>query len=443
MYNKPIAIIGTGYVGLVQGICMADFGLSVINVDADERKIECLESGQIPIYEPGLSEKFERVLRKGMIEFTSDIKYAIEKCEVIFTAVGTPPNEDWTADLKNVYAVAQDIGKYLNDYKVVVTKSTVPIGTGKKVKEIIRNELEKREVNIDFDIASNPEFLREGKAVQDFMVPDRVVIGSDSERAIEILKSVYRPLNLNKVPFAITDIQSAEMIKYASNAFLATKIAFINEIANLCEKVDADVHTVANAMGMDGRIGSKFLHPGPGYGGSCFPKDTRALVAIANEVQETLSIVETVIASNENQKLRMAKKICDVMGEVEGKTIGILGLTFKAETDDVRESPALLIIPELINAGALIKAYDPEGIPNFKLAMSELDKDINYCFDEYEVAKGAHALVILTEWNEFRQLNLDKIKELMKGRYLFDFRNIFEPDYLKNSGYHYSCVGRQ
>ncbi|MEA4924844.1 MAG: UDP-glucose/GDP-mannose dehydrogenase family protein [Syntrophomonadaceae bacterium] len=442
MYNKRIAIVGTGYVGLVQGICMADFGLKVLNVDLDEEKINKLKNGKIPIYEPGLSEKFDRVLKKGSIDFTTDIVSAIEECEVIFIAVGTPPNEDWTADLQNVFAVAKEIGVHMNDYKVVVTKSTVPVGTGRKIAAIIQEQLDNRDVQYEFSIASNPEFLREGKAVQDFMVPDRVVIGADDERAIEILKNIYRPLNLNQVPFVITNLESSEMIKYASNAFLATKIAFINEVANLCEKIGADVHMVAKGMGMDGRIGSKFLHPGPGYGGSCFPKDTRALVAIAQEAQENLSIVETVISSNENQKKRMVKKIYDAMGDIKGKTIGVLGLTFKAETDDIRESPAIVIIPELIRMGAVIKAYDPEGIPNYKTLVTNA-RNITYCFDEYEVAKGADALVILTEWNEFRQIDLVAIEELMNNKYIFDFRNMFDPHIVREIGYRYESIGRK
>lgn len=442
MYNKRIAIVGTGYVGLVQGICMADFGFKVLNVDQNESKIATLKNGQIPIYEPGLSEKFERVLKKESIDFTTDITKAIEECEVIFIAVGTPPNEDWTADLHNVFEVARSIGTYMNDYKVVVTKSTVPVGTGRKIQAIIQEELDNRGVNYEFSVASNPEFLREGKAVHDFMVPDRVVIGSEDKRAIEILKSIYRPLNLNQVPFVTTNLESSEMIKYASNAFLATKIAFINEVANLCEKVGADVHMVAKGMGMDGRIGSKFLHPGPGYGGSCFPKDTRALVAIAQEAKETLPIVETVIASNENQKKRMVKKISDSMGDLCDKTIGILGLTFKAETDDIRESPAIVIIPELIQLGATLKAYDPEGIPNYKKHVTNA-RNITYCFDEYEVAKGADALVILTEWNEFRQMDLAAIRELMKDKFIFDFRNIFDPQITRDMGYCYEAIGRK
>lgn len=442
MYNKHIAIVGTGYVGLVQGICMADFGLKVINVDLDEMKIENLKNGKIPIYEPGLSEKFERVLKKGTIEFTTDISHAIKESETIFIAVGTPPNEDWTADLENVFAVARSIGSSMDNYKVVVTKSTVPVGTGRKIQAIIQEELDNRGVKYEFSVASNPEFLREGKAVQDFMVPDRVVIGSDDTRALEILKNIYRPLNLNHVPFVTTNLESSEMIKYASNAFLATKIAFINEVATLCEKVGADVHMVAKGMGMDGRIGPKFLHPGPGYGGSCFPKDTRALVAIAQEVKETMPIVETVILSNENQKKRMVKKIYNAMGDIYGKTIGVLGLTFKAETDDIRESPAIVIIPELIRMGAIIKAYDPEGIPNYKTQVTNT-RNITYCFDEYEVAKEADALVILTEWNEFRQMNIIRIKELMKNNYIFDFRNIFDPETARSMGYHYESIGRK
>lgn len=442
MYNKKIAIIGTGYVGLVQGICMADFGLKVINVDMNESKITSLKEGKIPIYEPGLIEKFDRVLKKNTIEFTTDITYAIENAEVLFSAVGTPPNEDWTADLEYVYAVARDIGTYMNEYKLVVTKSTVPVGTGKKLKAIIQAELDKRGVKYEFDIASNPEFLREGKAVQDFMVPDRVVIGSDSERAIEILKSVYRPLNLNQVPFVVTGIESAELIKYSSNAFLATKVAFINEIANLCEKVGANVHEVAKGMGMDGRIGSKFLHPGPGYGGSCFPKDTRALVATARQFDETISIVETVIDSNEKQKQRMVDKIRKAMGDIAGKTIGVLGLTFKAETDDVRDAPSLVIIPELIKAGAVVKAYDPEGIPNFKVQMKDYERYITYCYDEYETSKNADAIALITEWNEFRQMDFTAIKNLMNDSYVFDFRNMLEPAVAREMGFTYTSIGR-
>jgi UDPglucose 6-dehydrogenase len=442
LYNGKLAIIGTGYVGLVQGICMADFGLNVINVDSDENKINLLKSGNIPIYEPGLNEKFERVRRKELIEFTTDITYAITEAEVIFIAVGTPPNEDWTADLDNVFAVARDIGRHMNGYKVIVTKSTVPVGTGRKVRQIIEDELQQRGVKYEFAVASNPEFLREGKAVHDFMVPDRVVLGTEDERAIEILKSIYRPLNLNQVPFVIANLETSELIKYASNAFLATKVAFINEIANLCEKVGADVHVVAKAMGMDGRIGSKFLHPGPGYGGSCFPKDTRALVAIGKNLDEPMSIVQTVVESNEKQKLRMAQKIFTTMGDVMGKTIAVLGLAFKAETDDIRESPALVIVPELIRRGAIIRAYDPEAIPNFREQVKDIGKNITYCFDEYETAKGADALVILTEWNNFRLINLESIKSVMNNSYLFDFRNMFESPVAKQYGFHYEAVGR-
>lgn len=442
MYNKRLAIIGTGYVGLVQGICMADSGLKVINVDKDETKVEALKQGKVPIYEPGLLERFERVLKRGAIEFTTDIKYAIEAAEVIFTAVGTPQNQDWTADLENVFIVAREIGQYMNDYKLIVTKSTVPVGTGRKLKAVIQEELDKRGVNYEFDVASNPEFLREGRAVQDFTVPDRIVIGSDSPRAIDILTSIYHPSDRNRIPLVITGIESAELIKYASNAFLATKISYINEIANLCEKVGADVYEVARGMGMDGRIGSKFLHPGPGYGGSCFPKDTRALVATAQEYGETMSIVETVINSNENQKQRVVSRVSKTMGDLSGKTLGILGLTFKAETDDIRDSCSLVIIPELIKLGASIKAYDPEGIPNFKAQMKTYDKDIVYCYDAHEATKQADGIVILTEWSEFRQLDMDELKEVMKDKYIFDCRNLFEPETANRNGFIHYGIGR-
>ena len=351
MYNNKISVIGTGYVGLVGGVCMADFGNNVINVDIDEEKIRMLKNGEIPIYEPGLEVQFERNVDEGRIEFTTDLKSAIEESEVIFISVGTPSDENGKANLCYVKDVAHSIGKYMNDYKVVVDKSTVPVGTGRKVESIIQDELDKRGKNYNFDVVSNPEFLREGKAVYDFTHPDRVVIGTESEKAQKILKEVYRPLYLNNTPFVFTNLETAEMIKYASNAFLATKISFINEMANLCEEVNANVQAVARAMGMDGRIGDKFLHAGPGYGGSCFPKDTRAITNIAEETGVELKVIKAGIEANEKQKQRMVDKIVSRLNSLKDKTIGVLGLTFKPETDDMKETPSLTIMPQLIEMG--------------------------------------------------------------------------------------------
>lgn len=441
MYKNKISIIGTGYVGLVRGVCLADFGNTIINVGIDEEKIKLLNEGILPIYEQGLEEIMKRNVEAGRITFTTDIATAIKQSEVIFIAVGTPPDENGKADLKAVLSVAESIGKHINDYKVVVDKSTVPIGTGRKVERVIQEQMIKRGVNYEFDVVSNPEFLREGKAVHDFLHPDRVVIGTESEKAKEILKEVYRALYLNDTPFVFTNLETAEMIKYASNAFLATKISFINEISILCEKVGADVQKVAKAMGMDGRISSKFLHAGPGYGGSCFPKDTKALVNIANEYGVELKIIKGAIEANERQKLYMVEKIETNLGDLKGKKIGILGLSFKPETDDMREAPSLTIIPELIKKGATITAYDPQGIKEAVWRLKEYEKDIIYCANEYEVMKGVDALVILTEWNQFRRLDLIRVKNLMKGDYFFDLRNIYEKEEIENVGLKHIGVG--
>ena len=437
-----ITIIGTGYVGLVTGVCLADFGNDIICVDNDKEKIDILNKGQLPIYEPGLKEIIERNRDYKRIEFTTDIKYAVSHSEVIFITVGTPEKEDGNADLKYIFEVTKDIACYINDYKVVVDKSTVPIGTGKKVKEIIQNILKDREVNYKFDIVSNPEFLREGKALYDFMHPDRIVIGSESKKAIEIMKEVYRVLKLNDIPFITTNLETAEMIKYASNAFLAMKISYVNEIANLCEKIGADIQVVTSAMGKDGRISPKFLHCGPGYGGSCFPKDTKALAKIGRENNSPIILIESTIKANQNQKFKMVEKIEKAMKNVKDKTIAILGLAFKPETDDIREAPSMVIIEELYQRGAKIKAFDPQAMEEARGKLKDL-KGIIFCKDEYEAIEGADALVIITEWNQFRRLDFKKIKKTMKDNYIFDLRNIYSKEIVeKENGFKYFSVGR-
>ena len=437
-----ITIIGTGYVGLVTGVCLADFGNDIICVDNDKEKIDILNKGQLPIYEPGLKEIIERNRDYKRIEFTTDIKYAVSHSEVIFITVGTPEKEDGDADLKYVFEVAKDIASYMNGYKVIVDKSTVPIGTGKKVKEIIQNILKDRKVNYKFDVVSNPEFLREGKALYDFMHPDRIVIGSESKKAIEIIKEVYRVLKLNDIPFITTNLETAEMIKYASNAFLAMKISYVNEIANLCEKIGADIQVVTSAMGRDGRISPKFLHCGPGYGGSCFPKDTKALAKIGRENNSPIILIESTIKANQNQKFKMVEKIEKAMKNVKDKTIAILGLAFKPETDDIREAPSMVIIEELYQRGAKIKAFDPQAMEEARGKLKDL-KGIIFCKDEYEAIEGADALVIITEWNQFRRLDFKKIKKTMKDNYIFDLRNIYSKEIVeKENGFKYFSVGR-
>ena len=431
-----IAMIGTGYVGLVSGTCFAEFGITVTCVDNDESKIAALREGKIPIYEPGLEEMVKKNVREGRLSFSTDMKDAVEKSLVIFIAVGTPRHNDGSANLSYVETVAKDIGRYMNGYKVIVDKSTVPVGTAKWVEGIIQNN--QAEVH-SFDVASNPEFLREGSAIEDFMRPNRVVIGAKSEQARAILQDLYKPLYLIETPILFTAVETAELIKYASNAFLATKISFINEIANHCETVGADVHDVARGMGLDKRIGSKFLHAGPGYGGSCFPKDTSALAQLAREQGSELKIVESVIAVNEAQKRRMVDKIESAMGDVAGKTVGILGLSFKPNTDDMRDSPSLVIIDGLEKKGAKVRAYDPEAM---EPAKKMLTNGVTYCENAYEVADGSDALVLLTEWNQFRMLDMEKIKTLLRAPVVIDMRNIYEPKAMKNLGFNYVCVGR-
>ncbi len=430
-----IGIIGTGYVGLVTGACFAEFGLFVTCVDKDEKKIQSLKKGIIPFYEPGLDELVKRNIKQERLRFTTKIAKAVESSLVIFIAVGTPRRGDGSADMKYVEEVAQEIAKHMDGYKVIVTKSTVPVGTGEKIREII---LKNQKEQIDCDIVSNPEFLREGAAIEDFMRPNRVVIGAKSPQAVAIMKDLYKPLYLLETPFVVTNIETAELIKYASNSFLATKISFINEMANLCEKIGADVHMVAKGMGLDQRIGSKFLHPGPGYGGSCLPKDTNALLRMAEHHDVTLSIVDSVVKANENQREFMVKKIRDAMGPLKGKTFAILGLSFKPNTDDIRDAPSLFIIRSLLREKARIKAYDP-------VSMNEVEKilpEVKYCKDSYDAIKGADALVIVTEWNQFRNLELDKLKTLLKEPYFFDLRNIYDPQKLREKGFKYYCVGR-
>ncbi|GAB4535104.1 MAG: nucleotide sugar dehydrogenase [Thermodesulfovibrionia bacterium] len=431
-----ISVIGTGYVGLVTGVCFAEFGIDVTCVDKDEKKIRLLKKGSVPFYEPGVEEFLQRNLKAGRLHFTTDIKDAVDSSLVIFIAVGTPPRGDGSADMRYVEEVAREIAKHIKSYKVIVTKSTVPVGTGERIRELISKNLKE---HVDFDIVSNPEFLREGAAIEDFLRPNRVVIGASSAQAIAIMKDLYRPLYLIETPFVITDIKTAELIKYASNAFLATKISFINEIANLCEDVGADVQTVAKAMGLDQRIGPKFLHAGPGFGGSCFPKDTLALLQMAKENRTRLGIIEAVVKANEYQRQRCVEKIKERMGGVKGKTISILGLSFKPNTNDMRDAPSVFIINELLKAGARIRAYDPAAMEEAKRIFSN---KITFCKDAYESVKGADAVVIITEWNQFRNLDLKRIKKNLKGHFFFDLRNIYEPDKLIKMGFIYSSTGR-
>lgn len=430
-----IGIIGAGYVGLVTGACFAEFGLFVTCVDKDEKKINSLKKGLIPFYEPGLDDLLRRNIKQGRLRFTTKTSKAVESSLVIFIAVGTPRRGDGSADMQYVEEVAREIALHMDGYKVIVTKSTVPVGTGGKLRAIISGNLKEQ---TDFDIVANPEFLREGSAIEDFMRPNRVIIGTKSPQAVAIMKDLYKPLYLIEAPFVITNIETAELIKYASNSFLATKISFINEMANLCEKVGADVHMVAKGMGLDQRIGSKFLHPGPGYGGSCLPKDTNALLKIAEGHNAKLGIVDAVIRANEDQKKYMVKKIRDATGVLKGKTIAVLGLSFKPNTDDIRDAPSLFIIRSLLEEKTKIRAYDPVSMKEAKKILPQ----VKYCEDSYDAAKGADALVIVTEWNQFRNLDLDRIKKLLKEPYFFDLRNIYDPQKLREKGFRYFSVGR-
>lgn len=430
-----IAVIGTGYVGLVTGACFAEFGVDVTCVDVDAEKIERLKSGIMPIYEPGLEQLVTKNSQAGRLRFTTNVQEAVEQALVIFLAVGTPPLSDGSPDLSFVESAARSVAEYMNGYKVVVTKSTVPIGTGERIRELIRKH---QKSPLAFGIVSNPEFLREGAAINDFMRPDRVVIGSADQEAIAIMRDLYRPLYLIEAPVVITSLEAAELTKYAANAFLATKISFINEIANLCEKIGCDVHDVAKAMGMDKRIGSKFLHPGPGFGGSCFPKDTRALASVAQQFGSESLIVDAVIEVNRRQREAMLPKIEQLVGPVSGKTIAVLGLAFKPETNDIREAPAQEIIKGLLERGATIRAYDPVAMEETAQVIS----NIQYAEDEYEAVTDADALVIVTEWNQFRALDMKRIRDLMKAPRIADLRNIYEPEDLRELGFDYVGVGR-
>ncbi|PKM50879.1 MAG: UDP-glucose 6-dehydrogenase [Firmicutes bacterium HGW-Firmicutes-7] len=437
-----IAVIGTGYVGLVGGVCLADFGFNVVCVDSNKEKIDKINMGEVPIYEHGLDSIMERNMYYKRLEFTTNIQQAVENSDVIFIAVGTPSAQDGSADLKCFLKVAQDVALYMNGYKVIVDKSTVPIGTGQKVKAVIQETLIARDVDYDFDVVSNPEFLREGTAIYDFTHPDRIVLGVESEKAEKIMKEVYRVLYINETPFLVCNIETAEMIKYASNAFLAMKITYINEVANLCEAIGADVQHVANAMGKDGRISPKFLHAGPGYGGSCFPKDTRAFAQIGMEYGLTMTLVEATIKANENQKHRMVKKVCEAMGDLTNKTIAVLGLTFKQNTDDMREAPSLVIIPELVKLGAKIKAYDPQSKKEGMWRFKDYEKEITLIENPYDAVNCADAVIILTEWNEFRGLDISKVKNKMTDTFFFDFRNLFSKESIIEFGFNYYGVGK-
>jgi len=431
-----IAVIGTGYVGLVSGACFSEFGVSVVCVDKEEAKIARLRRGEMPIYEPGLEGLVAANVTAGRLSFTTELRAAVEGTDAVFIAVGTPSRRgDGHADLSYVFAAAEEIGRALTGYAVVVTKSTVPVGTGRQVAAILRRVCPQG----DFDVVSNPEFLREGSAIEDFMRPDRVVIGADSERAQAVMRQLYRPLFLIETPMLFTDVETAELIKYAANAFLATKITFINEIADLCERVGADVQDVAKGIGLDGRIGRKFLHAGPGFGGSCFPKDCLALVRTAHEAEAPLSIIETVVQVNDERKRRMADKIIAACGgTLAGKTVAVLGLTFKPNTDDMRDAPSLEVIPRLAAAGAVIRAFDPEGMAEAK----KLLPDLVYCKDAYETMAGAEALVLLTEWNEFRALDLARVGRLLVNRLVIDLRNIYQPHEMAEAGFRYISIGR-
>ncbi len=432
-----IAVVGTGYVGLVTGACFAEFGNHVICVDKIHEKIETLQRGEIPIYEPGLAPMVERNTKAGRLEFTTELADAVRQSLVVFIAVGTPQGNDGRADLSFVRQVARSVAENLDSFKVVVTKSTVPAGTGKMVREIIEKH---RSESHPFSVVSNPEFLREGSAIEDFMRPDRVVLGTEDETAAAIMRDLYRPLFLIETPIVFTDVPTAELIKYASNAFLAKKISFINEMADLCESLGADIHGVAKGMGLDKRIGSKFLHPGPGYGGSCFPKDTRAVVEFARERGIELGIVGAVIDVNEARAEKMLEKIRKAMGgDVSGKTIALLGLSFKPNTDDLRESPAMTILDGLRDKGARVRAYDPVAMPAAKQTGRD---DVIYCEDEYAAAKGADAVVVATEWNQFRVLDTKRLAELLNHRIIVDLRNVCDPKTIRDAGFEYHGVGR-
>ncbi len=434
-----VAIVGSGYVGLVTGTCFSEVGIDVVCVDIDQKKIDNLKNGIVPIYEPGLEEMLHRNMRKGRLNFTTKIAEALEYCDALFIAVGTPPDEDGSADLKYVLDVARECGKYMKDYLLVVTKSTVPVGTAAKVKATLQEELTKRGVTIPFDVASNPEFLKEGAAIEDFLKPDRIVVGLDSPRAEDLMKSLYKPFTLNGHPVIFMDITSAEMTKYAANSMLATKISFMNDIANLCEIVGADINMVRKGIGSDSRIGTKFIYPGIGYGGSCFPKDVQALIKTAHQFKYELRVLKAVEAVNHDQKSVLFNKIMEYFkGDLKGKTIAIWGLSFKPQTDDMREAPSLVIIQKLLEAGAHVKAYDPVAM---KEAKHHLGDSIVYSEDQYETLIDADCLALVTEWPEFKFPNLKIMKKLLSTPAVFDGRNIYDQGEMKRNGFDYFCIG--
>ncbi len=433
-----IVVVGTGYVGLVTGTCLADVGIDVICVDVDNKKIENLKNGILPIYEPGLEKLVHRNFEKGRLQFSTSLPESIGGADVAFIAVGTPPGEDGSADLKYVLAVAKEIGENMNDYGVIVTKSTVPVGTAKKVKSAIQDALRARSVNIEFDVASNPEFLKEGAAINDFMKPDRIVIGIETERARATLEKLYHPFTLNGHPVIFMDVPSAEMTKYAANSMLATKISFINDIANLCEIMGADVNLVRKGIGSDPRIGNKFIYPGIGYGGSCFPKDVKALIRTARENGHEMRILQSVEDVNEDQKSVLFNKVKARFGDLRGKHFAMWGLSFKPNTDDMREAPSVVIINQLLEAGATVSAYDPVAIDEAKHMIGD---KITYAKDEFEALDNADALLVVTEWAEFRIPDFDDIKSKLKQPLIFDGRNIFERSQMKELGIEYHCIG--
>ncbi len=430
-----IAMIGTGYVGLVSGACLSEFGHDVVCIDKDTAKVAALRAGTIPIFEPGLDEVVAANAKAGRLSFATDMAKAVSEADAVFIAVGTPSRRgDGHADLSYVFAAAEELAGHLRNYTVVITKSTVPVGTSRKVRDIIMRV----RPDAEFDVASNPEFLREGSAIGDFRRPDRIVVGCDSDRGRDVMREIYRPLYLNETPIVFTSPETSELIKYAANAFLATKITFINEMADLCEKVGADVQDVARGIGLDGRIGSKFLHAGPGFGGSCFPKDTLALLKTSQDSGATARIVEAVVSVNEKRKMRMAEKIVEAFGGVKGKTIAVLGLTFKPNTDDMRDAPSLVIVPHLQQQGATIRAYDPEGAKEAR----HLLPGVELCSSAYEALEGADGVVILTEWNEFRALDMERMKGLLRHPLMVDLRNIYRPSQMAADGFIYVSVGR-
>ena len=431
-----IAMIGAGYVGLVSGACFSEFGHHVVCVDQDQVKVQRLRRNEIPIYEPGLDTLVARNAAAGRLTFDSDLTKAVGNADLVFIAVGTPSRRgDGHADLSFVREAARQIARALDGYTVIVTKSTVPVGTGREVAEIIKQT----NPTADFDVVSNPEFLREGSAIDDFMRPNRVVIGAESDRAKDVMRQLYRPLYLIETPILFTGLETAELIKYAANGFLAMKISFINQVADLCEKVGADVHDVARGIGLDGRIGSKFLHPGPGYGGSCFPKDTRALVEIARQAGAPISLIEATDSFNEARKLQMVDRVRQAVGgSLKGKVVALLGLTFKPNTDDMREAPSLAIGPALVAEGAKVQAHDPEGIAEARKLMP----DLTYCDDPYAAMSGADVLVLMTEWNSYRALDLRRMKAALKQPIVVDLRNIYRPSEMRDAGFQYSSIGR-